>query len=90
LRTGNLGSNLYAPGQVPADPAALPAFLADELRKLQTAIALLAAGHIDKSYAAPPKPRDGDLIYADGTTYNPGSGKGVYQYRDDAAWHFLG
>ena len=29
---------------------------------------------------APSKPRDGDLVNADGTNWNPGSGKGIYFY----------
>ena len=31
-------------------------------------------------YAAPPKPREGTFVFADGTTWNPGSGRGLYQY----------
>lgn len=33
----------------------------------------------------PPKPRDGMIAYADGTNWNPGAGKGTYEYRS-AAW----
>ena len=29
---------------------------------------------------APDKPRDGDVINADGNNYDPGSGKGLYYY----------
>ena len=60
-----------------------------ELSSIQTAIGLLAAGHLDKSYAAPIKPRDGDIRYADGTTWNPGSGQGVY-YFNGSIWKLLG
>lgn len=31
-------------------------------------------------YAAPDRPREGMLVKADGTTWNPGSGAGVYAY----------
>lgn len=41
-------------------------------------------------YAVPPKPRQGLVVYADGTRWNPGSGEGVYRYGGDALWHFLG
>lgn len=64
-------------------------FLDEELRKIAAAFALLAAGHIDKTNAAPVKPREGDIRLADGTHWNPGSGAGVYCYYS-AAWHFLG
>jgi hypothetical protein len=29
------------------------------------------------------------VAYADGTSWNPGSGEGLYEYRSDAAWHKL-
>ena len=29
---------------------------------------------------APDKPRNGDLVHADGSNWNPGSGEGVYFY----------
>jgi hypothetical protein len=64
-------------------------FFSSELFKIKSAIDALAAGHLDKSYAAPTKPREGDIRYADGTIWNPGSGQGIYAYYG-AAWHFLG
>ncbi len=42
-----------------------------------------------KLYAAPAKPYDGLTVYADGTTWNPGAGQGVYTYYG-AAWNRLG
>lgn len=55
------------------------------------AIALLAAGHIDMSYVLPAKPRNGDLLYADGTQCDPGAGPGMYYYSGPmAAWQKLG
>ena len=79
----------YAPGIVPREAQRLQEFLEIELGKIKSAIDLLAAGHIDKSYAAPSRPRDGDIRYFDGTVYNPGSGKGIYYY-NGSAWVFLG
>ena len=35
--------------------------------------------------------RDGLLAYADGSNWNPGSGKGYYRYRlSDTTWVFVG
>lgn len=35
--------------------------------------------------------RDGMLAYADGTNWNPGSGKGLYRYNSTtSAWVFVG
>lgn len=64
-------------------------FLYEELQRIQAAINALAAGHIDKVYSAPAKPRDGDIRYADGTSFNPGSGQGVYYY-NGSIWKLLG
>lgn len=89
VRTPNLSSAFYAPGVAPSEPEQLRRFIEDELRKIAAAFALLAAGHIDKTNAAPTKPREGDIRLADGTQWNPGSGAGVYAYYG-AAWHFLG
>lgn len=38
--------------------------------------------------AAPDKPREGMIVYADGTHWNPGAGKGVY-VRLAATWSKL-
>lgn len=89
MRTPNIGSVFYAPSPVPSDAKDLPRYIEVEMAKIQAAIDLLAQGHLDKSYAAPSKPRDGDFRYADGTTWNPGSGIGFYRY-NGSAWVFLG
>lgn len=46
--------------------------------------------HIYKKLtAAPTKPREGMVVYADGTDWNPGSGEGFYGYYA-ASWKKLG
>lgn len=44
---------------------------------------------LELTYAAPAKPVEGMVICADGVTWNPGAGRGVYCYHG-AAWAFLG
>lgn len=39
--------------------------------------------------AAPPVPRPGMVAYANGTTWNPGNGEGLYVYKS-TGWKFLG
>lgn len=91
MRTVSISSIGYVPGEPPRDPEQLQRYLREEFTKISVAIALLAAGHIDKTYAAPAKPRDGDIRYADGTTWNPGSGQGIYYYKASGpAWVLLG
>lgn len=74
----------YIPGNV-ADPQ-----MQEELYKI--AMAMETADPfftLETLYAAPKKYREGTIVKADGTTWNPGSGAGVYCYRS-AAWRFLG
>lgn len=44
---------------------------------------------LDMLHKAPTKYRDGTIVLADGTDWNPGAGAGVYCYYG-AAWHLLG
>ena len=80
MRAPNAGSSTYAPGDPPADPAQLQRYLREMETKLSATFSALAAGHLDKSTVAPAKPRDGDIRYADGTSWNPGGGKGLYMF----------
>lgn len=90
MRTTSIGSVSYSPDDPPDDPKQLQRFMRSELLKIKAAIDALAAGHLDKSYAAPSKPRDGDIRYADGTSWNPGSGQGIYYYKASASsWVLL-
>lgn len=81
---------MYQPRAVPPNAADLPAFLQQEL--LNIARATLEGNQflsLEMLYVAPAKPRDGMVVLADGTRWNPGSGAGFYGYRA-AAWRFLG
>ena len=81
---------MYMPGTPPTDPAALSNYLLLEQQKI--AKAMLESNqflYLDMSYVAPKKPRDGMVVLADGTSWNPGSGGGYYGYRA-GAWRFLG
>jgi hypothetical protein len=40
-------------------------------------------------YAEPNPKRNGMIVYADGTNWNPGSGRGVYVYKG-SSWVLLG
>lgn len=88
MRPANLGTSFFNPGDPPADPVQLQRWLREMTVQLQTVIALLAAGHLDKQFKAPPKPRDGDLAYADGTAWNPGAGKGLYHF-NGSVWTLI-
>ena len=88
MQSTNNNSIFYVPGPIPSTED-LPRYLGNELRAIQAAIMALSVGHLDKSYTAPAKPRDGDIRYCDGTSWNAGSGAGVY-YFNGSIWKFLG
>lgn len=80
----------YTPSNVPPDAGLIPAFLRAELAKISQAMETSdEVFNLKTLYAAPNKYREGTIAKADGTTWNPGSGAGVYVYRG-AAWHLLG
>jgi len=90
-RTSSIGSVTYAPLDPPSDPAQLQRYLREEMLKISAAITALAAGHLDMTTVAPTRPRNGDVRYADGTSWNPGAGIGVYYYKGaTSAWVLLG
>lgn len=89
MRLPSIASAFYAPTEPPEDAELFRYWIKDELLKVSGVLDILAAGHIEKTYAAPAKPRDGDIRYADGTTWNPGSGAGVY-YFNGSIWKLLG
>lgn len=80
MKPANSNSISYAPGEPPVDPAQLQRYLREEFAKIAAAVTGLAAGHLDPVYVAPAKPRNGDIRYADGTSWNPGSSKGLYAF----------
>lgn len=79
---------MYVPRQVPPGP------MADFLQQEFDLIARESMGPSDviqlrKLYAAPAKPREGMVVLADGTSWNPGGGQGFYGYYA-SAWNKLG
>lgn len=80
MRPTNSSATSYAPGEPPSDPAQLQRYLRELETRIAATFAALAAGHLDKTYVAPAKPRDGDIRYADGTSWAPGVGAGIYFY----------
>ena len=75
---------------MPSKAEDIPAYLQIELDRISSIISNLADGHFDVSNVAPDKPRTGDIRYADGTNWNPGSaGEGVYIYLSTGAWSKL-
>ena len=93
MRTPNLGTAFYAPTQPPDDIKQLARYIYEENIKIAAAVNALAAGHYDKQTVEPPKPRDGDVRYADGVGWLPNGvgGVGIWYYNSGIpAWVQLG
>lgn len=60
----------------------------EQLQKVFALVDLLVQGHREISYREPAKREDGMIVYADGTLWNPGSGKGFY-YLKTSTWTFI-
>jgi len=83
-------STRYIPSNVPANAEDLPTYLQKELDRLSTIVSNIADGHLDATHVVPSKPRAGDIRYADGSNWNPGStGEGLYIYLSSGAWSKL-
>ena len=84
---------MYRKNNVPGDAAALPAFLDQELSQIERsqngAVSLLRLTVSTTAPRVPTDPRTVVYAEADGTSWNPGSGAGLYAYRS-GAWVFIG
>jgi len=68
----------YIPGPLPHD---VWGWLQRELQSISEASQRVAPYlHLDVRNVAPERPRDGMLVIADGTNWNPGSGAGAYAH----------
>ena len=77
---------MYQPGNVPLDPQALAGFLRLELQRIaQEFTDEQEFVKLRTLYAAPVRIEEGMVVRADGTTWNPGSGAGIYA-RIAGAW----
>jgi len=61
-----------------------------ELRRIADELGAIRNGYHDIHYAEPEKPREGDIVVADGTHWNPGGGEGAYRYTAAGTWSRLG
>lgn len=77
---------------IPDNPALLPEYLRQqESRSKAAAEADRPFLQLEVLYAAPSKVQAGMLVYADGVTWNPGAGEGVYRRnKGNTAWVLVG
>ena len=76
----------YEPRDVPFRTEDINTFLSEEFSSVAEGIREL---QLFERNEEPDKPFTGQLVLADGTNWNPGSGRGFYGY-DGSIWRFLG
>ncbi|MBW2081582.1 MAG: hypothetical protein JRI39_00510 [Deltaproteobacteria bacterium] len=72
--------DLETPGVLPADTEEALAYLHGLVISQNQVLMELIEGLFKESHAEPDKPREGMFRFADGSDWNPGSGRGLYQY----------
>ena len=60
-------------------------YLRGELERIAAETQRVEEGYREVLYVVPVKPRQGMVVYADGTSWNPGGGKGLYEYTGTGA-----
>lgn len=75
----------YTPEPLPQGLEVVPSYIFREFLRISAEFDLIAEGRYWEPRAvAPSRPREGMISVADGTNWNPGSGKGAYEYRSGA------
>jgi len=81
--------NRWSPNPAPVAPEQLPDYLFNELNRLGDIVFNLDTFRLEQTNVEPSKSRDGDIRYADGVNWNPGStGEGIYAYFNNT-WNKL-
>jgi hypothetical protein len=77
----------YEPGPLPTDGEDLGIYVVTELKRLGDVLFNQATFRLERIHEAPQRPRGGDIRYADGSNWNPGSGEGIYFFKEStSAW----
>ena len=77
----------YEPGAPPDNPEDMGIYVVNELKRLANVVLNQATFRLERTHEAPARPRTGDIRFADGSDWNPGSGEGIYWY--GTSWNKL-
>lgn len=72
----------------PEDQEGLFPFLEDAFKDIEASFDKSADGLHEVIHVEPPKPQVGQVVYADGTNFDPSSGEGLYVYKS-TGWAFI-
>ena len=80
---------MYTPKPAPENLSVQ--ILWSELNEIKSVLQRLLTDQVSLgvTYGEPQKPQSGRIYYADGTTWNPGSGEGPYIYLQDEWWPLI-
>lgn len=79
----------WQPEPVPEGKEELRVYIEREFFRLSGELHIgVDAVRLSELHEEPAKPREGQIVFADGTVWNPGSGRGYYGYRS-GAWRKL-
>jgi hypothetical protein len=73
----------------PPDPLAIAEWVRQEFGRLEQSFFDLDMIQLKETFVAPGYAREGMVLFADGTLWNPGAGRGFYGYHT-GAWNKLG
>ena len=77
----------YEPGPLPLEEKDLGVYIVTELKRLGNTILNQTHLRAERIHVEPKRPRGGDIVYADGTNWDPGSGEGIYFFKESTtAW----
>tara|TARA_R110002012_G_C11524410_1_gene599827 strand:+ start:603 stop:863 length:261 start_codon:yes stop_codon:yes gene_type:complete len=76
----------FDPTFCPTQIEEIPRFIDAMFLEIRTVLDLVRDGHLDVLNVEPSDPQQGDIRYADGSNWNPGSGEGIYFYNAAGAW----
>lgn len=77
----------FDPTNCPSEIEDIPRFIDSMFLEIRTVLDLVRDGHLDVSNVAPSNPQQGDIRYADGSNWNPGSGgEGIYFFNAASSW----
>ncbi len=79
----------YRPEPAPMEQELLASYVEQELLRVAEALEEVTNIQLVELNAEPDRPRDGLVVLADGTNWNPGSGAGFYGYQN-GTWLLLG
>ena len=80
----------YTPKIPPHVPEDLLPYLDDEFTRVAQVLNRVESGEYQILYAQPSRIFPGLVVYADGTTWNPGSGEGIYRRSLANTWVKVG